>query len=108
MALTLRPPRVIAITDPEPSRRRSSLFQSLSPTSQPFCLPKPRGSQTQSAPSPGIIATPTFATARVLISAPRAAAAGLTIGLADADPLIRLTSPPLRRPLIALGSAASD
>ena len=49
-----------------------------------------------------------FATARVLISAPRAAAAGLTIGLADTDPYpIQLPSRPLRT-LIALGSAARD
>ena len=44
-ALTVRP-RDRAMTEPEPSRRRSSEFQSLSPTSQPVCLPRRGGSMS--------------------------------------------------------------
>ena len=45
MAFTLGP-RDKAMTDPEPSRFRSSVFHALSPASQPtlLLLPSPRGS----------------------------------------------------------------
>ena len=73
IAFALGFPRVNAITEPEPSSLRASVFHSLSPTSQPALVPRPSGSQTPSVPIPGIVAAPMLATARVLTSDPRAA-----------------------------------
>ena len=71
MALTLRPPRASAMTDRNPRDAVRSRSSHCPQPPSPSPCPNPGGSQTPSAPSPGIVATPMFATARPDLRATR-------------------------------------